>query len=287
MQYQFDGERERRAEFAMPKRTKQMGGIEQRLRIFVEDYVYTYLYQYGRSGGGAEKLAALVGKYYELEGQRVLLISGAIQAKGTVQEGGTERFGDETWEYIGGQLQQYFKGMTVVGWVHCQPGFGAFLTAKDEQFHREYFKEDWQVLFAMDTVDRLDSFYLYNEDGRGLRQARGYFVYYDRNREMQEYMLDNSMIRPREEAAEIETVAEQPKEGARRRKKPTPNGSWPSTISSPAPATIRPSASPVPSRAAGARRCGSSTIWPPARRSTLPGPPTVPPTRAFPVCSAI
>lgn len=73
MQYQFDGERERRAEFAMPKRTKQMGGIEQRLRIFVEDYVYTYLYQYGRSGGGAEKLAALVGKYYELEGQRVLL----------------------------------------------------------------------------------------------------------------------------------------------------------------------------------------------------------------------
>ena len=47
MQYQFDGERERRAEFAMPKRTKQMGGIEQRLRIFVEDYVYTYLYQYG------------------------------------------------------------------------------------------------------------------------------------------------------------------------------------------------------------------------------------------------
>lgn len=75
-------ERERRAEFAMPKRTKQMGGIEQRLRIFVEDYVYTYLYQYGRSGGGAEKLAALVGKYYELEGQRVLLISGAIQAEG-------------------------------------------------------------------------------------------------------------------------------------------------------------------------------------------------------------
>ncbi len=221
MQYQFDGERERRAEFAMPKRTKQMGGIEQRLRIFVEDYVYTYLYQYGKSGGGAEKLAALVGKYYELEGQRVLLISGAIQAKGTVQEGGTERFGDETWEYIGGQLQQYFKGMTVVGWVHCQPGFGAFLTAKDEQFHREYFKEDWQVLFAMDTVDRLDSFYLYNEDGSGLRQARGYFVYYDRNREMQEYMLDNSMIRPREEAAEIETAVEQPKEGARRRKKPT------------------------------------------------------------------
>lgn len=220
MQYQFDDENERRTGFAMPKRTKQMGGIEQRLRIFVEDYVYTYLYQYGRSGGGTEKLAALIGKYCEVEGQQVLLISGAIQAKGTVQENGVECFCDETWEYIGGQLQQYFKGMTVVGWVHCQPGFGAFLTAKDEQFHREYFKEDWQVLFAMDTVDKLDSFYIYNEDGTGLRQARGYFVYYDRNREMQEYMLDNSMIRPKEE--EMEPVAEQPRDGTRRRrKKPT------------------------------------------------------------------
>ena len=47
MQYQFDGERERRAEFAMPKRTKQMGGIEQRLRIFVEDYTHlAEVYQY-------------------------------------------------------------------------------------------------------------------------------------------------------------------------------------------------------------------------------------------------
>ena len=62
MQYQFDGERERRAEFAMPKRTKQMGGIEQRLRIFVEDYVYTYLYQYGKSGGGTESRGGRGGK---------------------------------------------------------------------------------------------------------------------------------------------------------------------------------------------------------------------------------
>ena len=50
-------------------------------------------------------------------------------------------------------------------------------------------------------MDKLDSFYIYNEEGKGLRQAKGYFIYYDRNREMQEYMLENSMIRPREDAA--------------------------------------------------------------------------------------
>lgn len=227
MQYFFDGDSNLYGtagkEFSMPARTKQMGSIENHRKIFVEDYVYTYLYQYGRSGGGKEKLAALIGKHYEVEGQDVLVISGAIQGKGTIQQNGVECFTEETWEYIGGQIETYFKGMSLVGWVHCQPGFGAFLMARDEAFHKEYFRENWQVLFVVDTMDKLDTFYIYNEDGTGLRQAKGYFVYYDKNREMQEYMLENSMIRPREgegatRQAEREPAAQTEGEPRRRRR---------------------------------------------------------------------
>ena len=208
--------------FDPPARVKQMGGMESSIKIFMEDYVYTYLYQYGRSGGGKEKLAALVGRHYVVNGQETVVISGAIQAKETVQENGVERFTDETWEYIGGQMQKYFTGMSIVGWVHCQPGFGAFLMAKDEGFHREYFKEKWQVLYVLDTVDKLDTFYICNEEGTGLRQARGYFVYYDKNREMQEYMLENSMVKPKEtQVQEEQEAAAVLIEERRERRKPT------------------------------------------------------------------
>ena len=108
-------------DFDAPARVKQMGSIENNVKIFMEDYVYTYLYQYGRSCGGKEKLAALVGRHYVVNGQETVVISGAIQGKGAVQENGAERFTEESWEYIGGQMQKYFKGMTIVGWVHCQP----------------------------------------------------------------------------------------------------------------------------------------------------------------------
>lgn len=221
MRYYFDGDdnlygHSQEEAFSLPSKTKQMGSIENEVKIYVEDYVYTYLYQYGKSGGGREKLAALVGRHCKMDGQDALVISGAIQGKGTVHENGMERFSDETWEYIGGQMESYFKGMTILGWVHCQPGFGAFLTAKDEEFHKEYFKEKWQTLFVLDTMDKLDSFYIYNEEGRGLRQAKGYFIYYDRNREMQEYMLENSMVRPRE-SEEEPAKAEVPQDGLRRR----------------------------------------------------------------------
>ena len=226
MEYYFEkdsnlyerGERD----FDPPARVKQMGGMESSIKIFMEDYVYTYLYQYGRSGGGKEKLAALVGRHYVVNGQETVVISGAIQGQETVQENGGERFTDETWEYIGGQMQKYFKGMSIVGWVHCQPGFGAFLMAKDEGFHREYFKEKWQVLYVLDTVDKLDTFYICNEEGTGLRQARGYFVYYDKNREMQDYMLENSMVKPKEvQVQEEREVAEAMTEERRERRKPT------------------------------------------------------------------
>ena len=234
MEYYFDGDSnlydKTEKEFSSPARVKQMGSIEGSVKIFVEDYVYTYLYQYGRSGGGREKLAALIGRHYVVNGQETVVISGAIQGKGTIQENGMERFSEETWEYIGGQMQTYFKGMSIVGWVHCQPGFGAFLMAKDESFHREYFREKWQVLFVLDTVDKLDTFYIYNEEGTSLRQARGYFIYYDKNREMQEYMLENSLVRPKETEGEkeqqerkrISAADGEEKTEERRRRKPTP-----------------------------------------------------------------
>jgi len=227
MEYYFDGDSnlydKGERSFDTPARVKQMGSIEGDVKIFVEDYVYTYLYQYGRSGGGKEKLAALIGRHYVVNGQETVVISGAVQGKGTIQENGVERFSEETWEYIGGQMQRYFKGMSIVGWVHCQPGFGAFLMAKDEGFHREYFREKWQVLFVLDTVDKLDTFYIYNEKQNGLRQAKGYFIYYDKNREMQEYMLENSMVKPKEEQIREEReMAAAITEERRERRKPTP-----------------------------------------------------------------
>ena len=226
MEYYFDSDSnlydKTEKDLHTPGRVKQMGSIENSMKIFMEDYVYTYLYQYGRSGGGREKLAALIGRHAVINGQETVVISGAIQGKGTVQENGVERFSEETWEYLGGQMERYFKGMSIVGWVHCQPGFGAFLMAKDENFHREYFKEKWQVLFVLDTVDKLDTFYIYNEEKTGLRQAKGYFIYYDKNREMQEYMLENSMVRPKEEQVleEREKAAAMTEE-RRERRKPT------------------------------------------------------------------
>lgn len=240
MRYYFDGDsnlygyHSDEKPFAFPTKVKQMGAVDHRRKIYVEDYVYTYLYQYGKSRGCTEKVAALVGRQIEIDGEEILMICGAIQGRDATEENGTLTFSAATWEYVGSQMDKYFQGMTLVGWVHCQPGFGAFLMSKDEAFHKLYFQEPWQVLFVVDPVDKLDTFYIYNEEADVLQQAKGYFVYYEKNEEMQEYMLDHSVVKPKEaknteegeetestvqEKAEKEVAAQ---EGPRRRRRPTP-----------------------------------------------------------------
>ena len=89
------------------------------------------------------------------------------------------------------------------------------------------------MLFVVDPVDKLDTFYIYNEEADVLQQAKGYFVYYEKNEEMQEYMLDHSVVKPKEaknpeekqeneEQEKVEKEEIKSQEGPRRRRRPTP-----------------------------------------------------------------
>lgn len=192
--YEYDKEDK---DFEFPTNIKQMGCLDDEVKIYMEDYVYTYLYQYARTNGGKEKIAALVGKHIEVNHQTMTIISGAIQGKNTIRENGVETFTKETWEHINKQMETYFKGLSIVGWMHTQPGFGAFLMSKDEIFHREHFKNPWQVLYTLDPVERLDAFFVHNSENTGLRPAKGYYIYYSKNENMQDYMMDNSLVKPK------------------------------------------------------------------------------------------
>lgn len=178
--------------FKYPLNIKQMGTIDQSLKVYMEDYVYTYLYQHGKSENQTEKLAILVGQHFENEDEQITLISGAIEARKTENCGDKVNFTEDSWNHINRQIEMYFKDLCIVGWVHIQPDYGTYLMPSEEAFHKECFKESWQVLFNMDPSERTDAFYTTNLDQFSMRQLRGYFIYYDKNEAMQNYMIDNS-----------------------------------------------------------------------------------------------
>ncbi len=182
---------------AFPTNVRQMGSADDGLRIYMEDYVHTYLYQYARSSATGEKLAVLMGKTIVIDGQKTVFISGVVQAKFTEKLKGMETITSQSWKYISEDIEKYFSDLSIVGWMHSRPSFGAFVTSRDEAYHKKVFGSDSQVFFVVDPVDRLDRFYVLNEAASALRPVKGYFVYYEKNVQMQEYMLANSLVQPK------------------------------------------------------------------------------------------
>ncbi|MCL2236108.1 MAG: hypothetical protein FWB98_06690, partial [Defluviitaleaceae bacterium] len=181
--------------FQLPTNIRQIGTAGEGLKIYVEDYVCSYLRQYAESGGHTEKVAFLVGKYMIIDGEPYVFISGAIQGKYSEYKDNMESFTDQSFDYAMEELDKYFPGCEVLGWMQSQPGYGIYLNPSYADYHMSNFTRPYQLLFVMDPVEKLNMFYSWNETMTGVGEASGYFVYYDQNKGMQEYMNDNRITR--------------------------------------------------------------------------------------------
>ena len=209
-------------DFELPSNIRQIGAIADGLKIYMEDYVYTYLKQYAETGGHTERLAFLIGKDMVIDGQRYVFISGAVQGKYSAPDEGGEMFTDKSCAYCEEQLKAYFPGLAVVGWMQSQPGFGVFLNPAAADYHMSRFTEPCNVLFILDPEERVSTFYAWDESMTGISEAGGYFIYYDKNPQMQTYKADNKLVMPRafEPSAPVRAARVKPAYAAREAETP-------------------------------------------------------------------
>lgn len=64
-----------------PKNVRQIGNVCDEPKIYVEDYVDTYLNQLRQKAIDSPVGAALIGEIMSVEGQNVVYISGALRMK--------------------------------------------------------------------------------------------------------------------------------------------------------------------------------------------------------------
>lgn len=183
----------------LPTNIKQIGSISDGLKIYVEDYVYTYIQQYGIFAENSEKIGLLVGRREIIDKSEVLFLSGAIQGKFSKNENGMETLTDRSWEYINRQLEIYFDNLEILGWIYIQPGYGDYLNDNLIAFHNDNFRFHYNVLYICDPMEKINGFFARNEATGNIEPLRGYFIYYDRNDGMHEYMLQNRLVKAKEE----------------------------------------------------------------------------------------
>ncbi len=166
---------------------KVVGDMDCAYHVFVEDYVYTYLYQYAASDLSKESSAALIGEVYG--DSKEIVIRGIIPIKSERLSADKDWIDANVMEDIEEERKRYFNDQDIIGWMHMQPGYGTMLTMKELREHKDVFVGNGSVCMLVDAINKIETLFVYEDEE--LKEQSGYCMYYERNEQMQQYMLDH------------------------------------------------------------------------------------------------
>ncbi|MDD3173858.1 MAG: LysM peptidoglycan-binding domain-containing protein [Herbinix sp.] len=183
-----DKSRQTGTSFKMPKNIRQVGKSNINKKIYVEDYVMTFIKQLAGGDYAGCSIAVLVGQCIKIENCRNIFISGAVEVNGidTVND---IVFTNDTWTTIYEDIKKYFVETEIVGWFIGGPGYLLSEEEKILKTHVDNFAGQDKILLTYDNMEKEETFLSY-ENNR-LCSQDGYYIYYEKNEEMQTYIIDH------------------------------------------------------------------------------------------------
>lgn len=179
----------RGAAIRRPKNIKQIGEVSSDKKIYIEDYAFTYINSIAYNNPSDSQAGVLLGENQTDGDEKYVFIKGIIKAKlGTEVEEKGVYFNESVWNGIYSDVEKYFPDLSVVGWFAAIPEVTPERMMKLKKIHLDNFAGTMKTFYLIDTVEKEENFYLY-ENGE-LKKQKGYVCFYERNYEMQEYMLE-------------------------------------------------------------------------------------------------
>ena len=180
--------------FAMPRNVRQIGLANGNYRIYVEDYVYTFLKRLSEEEGERGKAAVLTGEIKWTADMTCVFVKGGLAAdemEATVEH---IDFSEEIWQKLQENKEKYFPDQEIVGWFFAQHQVAVEITDLLVKAHLRYFGGE-KILMLMEPVECDEAFFRY--DGGTMVKVEGYYIYYEKNPGMQTYMIDkNEELQP-------------------------------------------------------------------------------------------
>lgn len=173
----------------LPKNIRQIGEPDERLRVYIEDYAFTYLQKTGNYRQEQVKICALYGEEKEKDGQAVLFVQSAARLE--MQEvQGEKGFQEPDWKVAEGIRKKFFTEQDMLGWAVISGGQETLLLEQVKTVHRHHFTGRNQLLFWSDGSEREEI--LFSAGAGELMNLNGYYIYYEENRSMREYMISHN-----------------------------------------------------------------------------------------------
>lgn len=183
----------------LPKNIRQIGERDQIMKLYVEDYVNTYLKRLFPAGGQDLRAGLLLGEIRSQDGVPYLFADGAMEMEDVTQDGEKVVFTEDAWKRAYQTMEQMFPKRSIVGWFLCGAPGCSLSPLNYWKQHGQYFSGKNQLMYLNGGLEGEESIYISSDDG--FYKLRGYCIYYERNQMMQDYMVS------RKEARRVESGA--------------------------------------------------------------------------------
>ena len=171
----------------LPKNTRQIGERDQSVRLYLEDYVNTYLKRLFPKGGQDLRVGVLLGTSEEHDGVPYLFVDGALEMEDVAEQGEKVELTESAWKKVYQDMDRLFPKRSVLGWFLCGAPGAALSPLNYWKQHGQYFAGKNQLMYLNSGLDGEEAIYITSSDG--FYQLRGYSIYYERNQMMQDYMI--------------------------------------------------------------------------------------------------
>ncbi len=188
-----------------PKCFRQIGQSAEEERIYIEDYVKSYLHNISETQMEEGCIVALYGTWQRKGPSREWYLEGAARLSvgmNRLYPGVEEAICEE----IEAQRQKYFEELRFVGWFFLMPAVLSEENVLYETLSREWFPGQDICFVSYQMFDALLHAYVMHDNT--FEEQPGYYVYYEKNTPMQEYMIaTQSHERSREQLRETAVEA--------------------------------------------------------------------------------
>ena len=177
----------------LPKNIRQIGERDQVVKLYVEDYVNTYLRRLYPAGGEDLRCGLLLGS--EEEGGRVpcIFIDGALEMEGVACGKEQVDLNDQAWKRAYRDMEEMFPKRSVQGWFLCGAPGCQLSPLNYWKQHSKYFPGKNKIMYLNSGLEGEEALYMASDDG--FYRLRGYCVYYERNQMMQDYMIASKDVK--------------------------------------------------------------------------------------------
>lgn len=173
----------------IPKNVRQIGNVSDTPKVYVEDYVDTFLSQLCDKAGEVPMGAFLIGDLINAGEEEYVYIYGAVQMHELKVSGNEYILEEAVWKAAYEDCKQYFEDGEMLGWFVANPGVPLTVGEGITKLHRKAFPKNNTIFILKDPIEQEEKYFVHKF--HDLMELGGHFTYYEKNPCMQNYMISS------------------------------------------------------------------------------------------------